>query len=1688
MEVQDVDMRGPDDIDMHVAEAAEMALDPQAAEEDEEAAGSDEPGEPTADDDEDEDSSEEEEENEEEMRKVAKDFIVDEIEEEESEEDLRETKRRRKKRRHRHREEEEDLDDDDRELMEENMGYRPGRKLTRVRRGRIGSDDGSASPEPAPSRQATRVDDLQNIWEEEQRDDDMEEADYMDDFIVDEGEEGELDEEERKERRRAERERRRAMGARPDMDGIDAAAWDEIFEVFGDGRDYDWALEGEEANEETEEAVKPDMKYTDVFEPSEIKARHLTEDDDIIRMTDIPERMQLSSSSLSPSATLTLHDDFDFSQHLSAAAAWVAMRISPRITRDFFRQGAPHQALLTPLIIAISRILEFMLIRNFEVPYIYTHHHDLISHFDYEKRVMTELLSRDELWRVGILGMKFRALTERKEILYKTYEKMGVNDDYFDSDLKDHLDSIEAVADASEWLGMKYRQALKDAVEMPEDDSVDVSKRIKKPTRTSPYETAKSTIASKLAEGFGISSAEIVRNFISKAKKSSTTDQDVTPVAYANEFVTDGPAGVIRDAEKQLELARLIIATEIGKDPVLRQRIRTLFEGSAVISCLPTERGNEKIDEFHPYMNFKFLKEKPIEKMKDSPQFLHILQAEHDHLITVQIKLHDQAQHVLERDLSNAFFSDGTGPVSKGWNAERKLVVTEALEKHLLPLGIKWAREWLREEIEDSLAKKCGDSLQDRINRAPYRTEDIEPGDVPSVMAVSWGKGDPQKDAVHIVVLDEEGRLRDHLKLDNLLDEELKEQFTELIKRRNPDVIVVGGFTASTKKLMDQVKLLVNGPPDPAETKAAPNGQPSSKQQASSSEPNGNWGAAASDGWGATGSQSNDPWGAPASQSSNADPWGATPGGDWGSAAASGDWANPSAEQTPAANPASSSSPERPKSKEKSKEKEERKTPIIYVNDEVARIYQHSKRAEDEYGRIPLLGRYCVGLARYVQSPLNEYASLGSDLAAMSFDECQTLVPKDKLFVAFERALVNVVNTVGVDINRAVIDSYYQTLLPFVAGLGPRKAEQLLQRISTLGGTLVNRSQLIHENVLGMTVFLNCSGFLRISRDMSYRKSSSKKRKNKDSTDAVPDPLDDTRIHPEDYDLAKQMALDALEIDQDDVEDDAHAAQLIGKLMEDPDNAKKLNVLNLDDFAATLFKTQGKEKRHTLDMIKQELLRPFGERRKEFLLPDKWDILTMLTGETESTLQRGKIVSVSVARVKSNFVAVRMDSGLDGVLAAKYLSNDGHAIPEQVVQKGQTIPAVIIAVYVDEFRVEFSARPMDIQTGDAHTRRIPLDECYDKVLMERNKDIADRKKRREVDQIRRIIKHPNFHNLNYKQAEELLSHQQRGDVVIRPSTKGPDHLAVTWKVDDGLYQHIDVVEPNADITSQTVGSHLVVDGKYQFSDLDELIVNHVKAMARKVEELMAHDKFNGKPTDSEIHVDLDQKIRSMRTIRSVYAFGLNRSRPGCFNLHFKANTMSPIQTLLVKVNPNGYLLDGQEFESVAKLCDGFKTKVGRMGGAPGAQTPYGSARTPAMTPGRGGGGGATPGHMSSRQTPGYASSRVNPSVGKTPNPYAASAAKTPNPYAPPAPGAGGGRPPVPAAASGGGWGAPPAAPGGSWGATGGNWGQSPAPQRGGPPPPQPPPGGGAPAGMHPSRAAMLNAANSRGNDWGSNRY
>ena len=45
----------------------------------------------------------------------------------------------------------------------------------------------------------------------------------------------------------------------------------------------------------------------------------------------------------------------------------------------------------------------------------------------------------------------------------------------------------------------------------------------------------------------------------------------------------------------------MILATELGKDPLLRQEMRNRFRNEALVSVQPTERGVTKIDEHHPY-------------------------------------------------------------------------------------------------------------------------------------------------------------------------------------------------------------------------------------------------------------------------------------------------------------------------------------------------------------------------------------------------------------------------------------------------------------------------------------------------------------------------------------------------------------------------------------------------------------------------------------------------------------------------------------------------------------------------------------------------------------------------------------------------------------------------------------------------------------------------------------------------------------------------------------------------------------------------------------------------------------------------------------------------------------------------------------------------------------------------------
>lgn len=98
--------------------------------------------------------------------------------------------------------------------------------------------------------------------------------------------------------------------------------------------------------------------------------------------------------------------------------------------------------------------------------------------------------------------------------------------------------------------------------------------------------------------------------------------------------------------------------------------------------------------------------------MLDSTQFLKILLAEAEHLVTVSIFLPPDAKSTFERRLNDAFASDSFSDAARAWNEERSRIVQDVLDQHLIPAGIKWTREYIREEVEDYLAGRCGLELR----------------------------------------------------------------------------------------------------------------------------------------------------------------------------------------------------------------------------------------------------------------------------------------------------------------------------------------------------------------------------------------------------------------------------------------------------------------------------------------------------------------------------------------------------------------------------------------------------------------------------------------------------------------------------------------------------------------------------------------------------------------------------------------------------------------------------------------------------------------------------------------------------------------------------------------------------------------------------------------------------------------
>lgn len=1411
-----------------------MALEEEEREIRDEA--SENPSDEDGDDVMDDSSEEEDDDDAEAAEKIRAGFIVDDDEDDDID-GKRKKRRHKKKKRDRSSTKNGDdaLDEDDLELLLENSGAKPSRtessgKFKRLKRAQVEDNDEDAEELAKSSKPGRRAGLNDMFSDDEDNDEEMDEVeeprrgeernilDEFEDFIEDD----EFSDEDEARAHKEAQKRERAKRAGPKLDtsklsNVDRESLQQLFEVFGNGGEYEWALEAQEIEDEGNGELEP-TALDEVFEHAELKERMLTEEDNLIRIIDTPERFQRLRANLN-------YIDLE-GEDLIQEQEWIANIL-------YKEKGAAFTPLLEqPFKTAVAKVVEFVSKDSYEVPFIWAHRRDFLLHAEEVENpdgttsnIVHKLLFEDDLWRIVHLDIDYHSLYEKRLNTQKLIDSLNLDDDLV-KDVK-YVDSMVAIQDLHDYLNFTYSAEIKALSQETNDDGEEEeseTKANKKHSKYAVYERIKANILYDVVKSYGISAKEFGENVQDQSSKNfevpyrihATDDPLESPNDLIEKFIEDDEI-LFKDPKSALNAVRKTFADEIFHNPKIRAEVRQTYKNYVTISVSLTEKGRSSIEYHSPYADIKYaINRSPADLVRSPDVLLRMLEAENSGLIVIKVETRDYDSWF--QSIFNCLKSDGSSDISESWNKEREFALTLAFKRLNSMIALN-TKEDLRRECERLISYEVRKGFQAKVNQAPFTPYGYDKGTKPNVLALSIGKGDFDNAVVGAFVRDS-GKVDELFKSDvnPIRDREseesfkgqLKEFFDKNLRGNKPDVIVISGFNATAKRLFDSVKSFVT------ENHVTVNTEELSEQT----------------------------------------------------------------------------------------EQLNVNLPVIWGQDETARLFQNSERATIELSDKPSLVKYCIGLARYVQSPLLEYVSLGDDILSLSFHQFQKLLPTDLIKDTIESVFVDVINMVGVEINETLRDPYIAQLLPYVAGLGPRKASGLLRNINAKLGTLVSRSDLIENELTIANIFINCSSFLNIPYDESIS-----------IRDSSIELLDATRIHPEDYDLARKMAADALDFDEEDMAHIEEQGGIIYQLMQEGVN--KVDDLNLTAYGKELETKFGKKKYATLQSIKEELVNNFEELRRSYHIMESHEVFQMLTGETVDSFSKGTIVPVTVNRVGKNyreqdsrvrFLRVTTSSLVSGTVEESAIPRGADYIQGQVVQ------VVITDVFYDTFTANFSLLDEDIKSATIPKfHKDPLKWDFEAEEGDRLRELA--KERAKLAKTRNI-QHPLFRNFNHKQAEEFLAPQAVGDCVLRPSSKGPEYLTVTWKVANNLFQHLSIQE-----RSTPSGTEYVVE-RQVYADLDQMIFQHIQAIAKHVNEMCRHPKFR-EGTLKEVNEWLESYTKA-NPKNSAYVFCFDHKAPGWFLLLFKVNVTTPVITWHVKTERDGYRLKGFSYPNMLRLCNGFK--------------------------------------------------------------------------------------------------------------------------------------------------------------------
>ena len=305
------------------------------------------------------------------------------------------------------------------------------------------------------------------------------------------------------------------------------------------------------------------------------------------------------------------------------------------------------------------------------------------------------------------------------------------------------------------------------------------------------------------------------------------------------------------------------------------------------------------------------------------------------------------------------------------------------------------------------------------------------------------------------------------------------------------------------------------------------------------------------------------------------------------------------------------------------------------VDESGASVYSASPVATEEFPELDLTIRGAISMGRRLQDPLAELVKI--DPKAIGVGLYQHDVNQKKLAEQLDEVVGSVVNQVGVNLNTA---SYM--LLKYVSGINMSTAKKIVA-YRDQNGKITSREELKKVPGLGPKAFEQCAGFLKIAESS--------------------DPLDNTWVHPENYDVAREV-LDFVKS---------------GKQV--PADTKKA-LIEKYNIGET-----------TLNDIIEELGKPNRDPRDGYPAPImqkgvvKFEDLTVgmkVTGKIKNVVDFGAFVDIGLHETALIHVSELSDS---------FVSD-----PMDVIKVGDVKEFTIIALDKDRMRISLSLK------SDAHTR------------------------------------------------------------------------------------------------------------------------------------------------------------------------------------------------------------------------------------------------------------------------------------------------------------------------------------------------------------------------------------------------